>query len=228
MKAELVTDACAATAYRFDATHQDGMRLTCLTTSEPKALTPGSAKRQHIIETAYRLFKRNGYHATGMDRIIADADVAKMTMYRNFPRKDGLIVEVLAYRAGLFEARLDRLAEEASTPAQQIDAIFDWYAGWFRGSDFHGCLFAHALAEFDEPGHPVFEAAAAQKTGLKRRLHDILTAAMPDGRAEAIAGALFMLLEGATLLAQMGQGETAIRDARQAAARLIATGEPRR
>ena len=55
----------------------------------------GADKRQHIIETAYLLFKRHGYHATGIDRIIAEANVAKMTMYRHFPGKDGLIVEVL-------------------------------------------------------------------------------------------------------------------------------------
>ncbi|TIV72324.1 MAG: TetR/AcrR family transcriptional regulator, partial [Mesorhizobium sp.] len=30
-------------------------------------------KRQHIVETAYVLFKRIGFHATGIDRIIAEA-----------------------------------------------------------------------------------------------------------------------------------------------------------
>ncbi len=39
-----------------------------------------ASKRQHIVETAYALFKRVVYHATGIDRIIAEADVAKMTM----------------------------------------------------------------------------------------------------------------------------------------------------
>jgi AcrR family transcriptional regulator len=48
-----------------------------------------------LIETAYRLFKQEGLHATGTDRIIAEATVAKMTAYRHFPSKDGLIVEVL-------------------------------------------------------------------------------------------------------------------------------------
>ncbi len=46
-------------------------------------------KRRHIVETAYSLFKRDGFHATGIDKIIAEADVAKMTMYRHFPSKDG-------------------------------------------------------------------------------------------------------------------------------------------
>jgi AcrR family transcriptional regulator len=179
-------------------------------------------KRQHIIETAYALFKRHGFHATGIDRIIAEADVAKMTMYRHFPSKDGLIVEVLDYRAGRFEHQLDRLAEQAASPEQKITTIFDWYGRWFQAPDFHGCLFAHALAEFGEPDHPVFKAVAAQKNGLKLRMRQVLEKNMSADRADGTAATLLMLLEGATLMAQMGQGETAIGEAKSAALSLVA------
>jgi AcrR family transcriptional regulator len=184
--------------------------------------SPASDKRQHVVETAYALFKRTGFHATGIDRIIAEAEVAKMTMYRHFPSKDELIVEVLDYRARRFENQLDRLAQEGITPEQKIGKIFDWHGRWFRSPDFHGCLFAHALAEFGDPRHPVFKAAARQKNGLKRRMQSILEEVMPRGRAGSVAAALLMLIEGATLLAQMGQADTAIRDARKAALDIIA------
>jgi len=191
-------------------------------------LPGGSDKRQQIVKTAYELFKRVGYHATGIDRVIAEANVAKMTMYRHFPSKDGLIVEVLDDRAGRFERQLDRLVETAATPQQKIETIFDWYERWFAGADFHGCAFAHALAEFGDPGHPVFQAVARQKNNFKARLRRILEEVMPGDRAESSAAAVFMLFEGATLLAQMGQGATAIRDARVAAASLIGTSGRRR
>jgi AcrR family transcriptional regulator len=183
-----------------------------------------SDKRQHIVETAYALFKRLGYHATGIDRIIAQSDVAKMTMYRHFPTKDDLIVAVLEYRAKRFDAQLDRLTQKAATPERKIATIFDWYRHWFEGPDFHGCLFQHALAEFGDPGHPVFKAVAEQKNGFKRRLLRILEETMPRARAASASTALFMLLEGATLLAQLGQGSGAIRDARKAAREIIAAG----
>jgi AcrR family transcriptional regulator len=182
----------------------------------------GSDKRQHIVETAYALFKRVGYHATGIDRIIAESDVAKMTMYRHFPSKDGLIVEVLRFRAKRFEAQLDRLAEKAAAPAQKIETILKWYERWFRRADFHGCLFAHALAEFGDPEHPVFEAVVAQKNDFKRRLRRILEEKMPRDRAEIGAGTLFMLLEGATLMAQMGQGAKAMRSIREVLPSILA------
>lgn len=196
------------------------MRQVCLITM---TATPShSGKRQQIVDTAYALFKREGYHATGIDRIIAEAAVAKMTMYRNFPSKDDLIVEVLDDRARRFARRLDRLAQAAATPGQKIATIFDWYARWFRRPDFHGCLFAHALAEFGDPGHPAFGRAVAQKDDLRRRMRLILEEAMPADRAESAAAALLMLIEGATLMAEMGQGDAAMGAARQAAARIIA------
>jgi AcrR family transcriptional regulator len=187
-----------------------------------------SDKRQHIIETAYSLFKRAGFHATGIDRIIAEAKVAKMTMYRHFPNKDGLIVEVLNYRAKRFDRQLDRLVAKPMNPTRKIETIFGWYKGWFRSPDFHGCLFAHALAEFGDPAHPVFQVASKQKNTLKQRLRQILEDAMPSHRAESIAAALLMLIEGATLMAEMGQGDAAMRSAWKAAAMIIASPGPPR
>ncbi|PDQ21217.1 TetR family transcriptional regulator [Mesorhizobium sanjuanii] len=181
--------------------------------------TPG--KRQHVVDTAYTLFKRDGFHATGIDRIIAEAGIAKMTMYRHFPSKDELIVEVLEHRARRFERQLDRLAQEAATPEQKIGKIFDWHERWFRSDDFHGCLFAHALAEFGDPGHPVFKAVARQKNAFKLHMQSILEKVMAPKQAESAAAALLMLIEGATLMAQMGQ--PAIDDARKAAAAIIAS-----
>lgn len=179
-------------------------------------------KRQHIVMTAYALFKRDGFHATGIDRIIAEADVAKMTMYRHFPSKDNLIVEVLDWRKEHFEGQLDRLAEQVNTPQQTVSTIFDWYERWFQSPDFHGCLFAHAIAEFGDPAHPVFRAAKAQKDSLKQRMSQLLEQATPADRSESIAATLLMLLEGATLMAQLGQGGMAIREARRTALSILA------
>ena len=184
------------------------------------AIAGHPTKRQQIVETAYELFKNGGYHATGIDRIIADAGVAKMTMYRNFPSKEGLIVEVLRYRAQRFDERLDRLAESANSTETKIATIIDWHERWFRSDDFHGCLFAHALAEFGEPGHPVFEAVHGQKTAFRARLQRILSDTLPDDQGAATA--LFMLIEGATLLAQLGQADIAITTLREAAQRILA------
>jgi AcrR family transcriptional regulator len=186
-------------------------------------MTPNAAsgKRQHIIETAYALFKRDGLHATGVDRIIAEAGVAKMTMYRHFPSKDDLIVEVLTWRQKRFDEQLDTLAEKAATTEQKIATIFDWYETWFESPGFHGCLFQHSLAEYGTPGHPVYAAVTRQKFHLKQRMRAILEASMPGDQAENASATLLMLIEGATLLAHMGQGGQAIDGARKACGAIL-------
>ena len=59
-----------------------------------------SEARQRLLETADRLFYAGGVRSVGIDTIIAEAGVAKMTLYTHFPSKDDLIVAVLQYREG--------------------------------------------------------------------------------------------------------------------------------
>jgi hypothetical protein len=112
------------------------------------------------------------------------------------------------------------------TPGEKIEAIFDWHERWFDGPDFHGCLFQHALAEFGEPAHAVFKAVARQKRDLQQRLRDILAESLPDDRGAHVATTLFMLIEGATVLAHIGQSKAAIAGARKAAVDILASVGP--
>src|SRR5678810_1232020 len=57
-----------------------------------------STKRDQLIDTALRLFAKNGYRATGIDTILAEAGVAKMTLYHHFKSKDELILAALQRR----------------------------------------------------------------------------------------------------------------------------------
>jgi hypothetical protein len=53
-----------------------------------KTATDHQPVRQRILETAQRLFYRDGFRAVGIDTIISEAGVAKMSLYRHFPSKD--------------------------------------------------------------------------------------------------------------------------------------------
>jgi hypothetical protein len=68
----------------------------------------------------------------------------------------------------------------------------------------------------------VRQAAMRQKRDLQRRMRGILAQSMPNRRAECVATTLFMLIEGATVLARMGQGEVALDGARKTAADILA------
>ena len=62
---------------------------------EQRRSKPGGA-RERVLGTAYELFHRHSLHTVGVDRIVAEAGVAKTTLYRHFPSKDELAVSVLA------------------------------------------------------------------------------------------------------------------------------------
>ena len=56
------------------------------------------SRRDHLVETALALFMRDGFHATGIDRILSHAGVAKMTLYNHFKSKEELILAALRLR----------------------------------------------------------------------------------------------------------------------------------
>src|SRR5688500_18876879 len=108
-----------------------------------------AAARERILESAYELFSRRGIRGVGIDEIIEHAGVAKATLYRHFPSKDDLALAFLERR----EERWTRgwVEEEArrraTSPAEQLLAIFDAFDGWFRRDDFEACSFINVLLE---------------------------------------------------------------------------------
>jgi len=108
--------------------------------------------RERILSTAYRLFCAHGTRAVGIDRVIAEAGVAKMSVYRHFRSKDDLVLAVLDRRAevwtqGWVQAET---AARASTPAGQLLAIFEIFDEWFRRPGFEGCTFINLLLEISD------------------------------------------------------------------------------
>src|SRR3954462_2737543 len=101
-----------------------------------------SEARQRILETADRLFYGNGIRAVGIDRIIAEANVAKMSLYKHFPSKDDLILAVLQHRERgvlvFFRSAMERHGKREKSP---LRAFFAALKEWFEMPGFRGCAF---------------------------------------------------------------------------------------
>ena len=102
----------------------------------------GESARERILGTAYELFSRYGTRAVGVDRIVAESGVAKMTLYRNFASKDELILAFLERREQRWTRQwLQAEAERrGSTPAQRLLAIFDVFERVVRARGLRGLL----------------------------------------------------------------------------------------
>ncbi len=190
-----------------------------------------AGKRDHLIDTALRLFAAEGFHAVGIDRVIAEAGVAKMTLYNHFRTKDELIVAALERRAERFLAWFTHRVEAATEdPRQRLLTVFDVLAEWYRGRGpeprrFTGCAFQNAAAEFHDPAHPAHAAANAMKRGTRGYVRGLAEAAGFDDPG-AVAAWWLVLIEGATAVAhQLGERDAAL-TAKAAAATLLDAQAP--
>lgn len=160
-------------------------------------------KRDQILETAERLFYEAGFHATGIDRVTAEAGVARMTLYNHFASKDELVLAILERRHQAYWSLLTLAVERARARGERpILAVFDAHAQWLLEHGVHGCLFMRAIGEYAGHSERIAEAAA----GYKRRLLDYLRE-LVQGEAtpvdETIPEKLAIIMEGATALAQV-------------------------
>jgi AcrR family transcriptional regulator len=182
--------------------------------------TPGSSgsdpddgadgPRGRIIRTAYDLFCQHGVQAIGVDRIVAEAGVAKMTLYRNFRSKEELVVATLERREELWTWGWlgGEVERRGGTPVEKLLAIFDALDEWFRRPDYESCLFISCLLEAHDRTSAI-GAASVQGLANIRSLVGRLAgeAGIPD--PEGFARRWQVLMSGAIVAASQGDVDAA-------------------
>jgi AcrR family transcriptional regulator len=97
-----------------------------LTARERKAV----ARREHILETALKLFARHGFDGTSTKQIAQAAGIAEGLIFHYFPTKDDLLNAVLETRHS-FIGELRNLLEDAEhKPAAEV--LQELATGWLN------------------------------------------------------------------------------------------------
>jgi len=193
-----------------------------------RAPAKDSDARERILMTAYGLFCRHGINAVGVDTIIEQSDVAKMTLYRHFRSKDELVLAVLERREELWTQGwlAAEVRRRTSDPAGRLLAIFDVFDGWFRRRSFEGCLFINALLEVEDRKHAIHQASREQLAHIRSFLEELAReAGVPE--PEPFARQWHILMKGSIVAATEGDVDAALRA--QALGRLLLAstlGEP--
>lgn len=181
-----------------------------------------SEARQRLLETADRLFYAEGVRAVGIDRIIAEAGVAKMSLYKHFPSKDDLILAVLQYREGkvleFFGSAMERHGKRTK---DKLRAFFAALKDWFESPGFRGCAFQNAAVELADPAHAGTHFVRDHKRRFQAFLAGLVGEAVGDGVAN-VAPAVGLLVEGAIVTAVIQGSPDAVDVARDAALKLVA------
>lgn len=180
------------------------------------------SRREHLLEVALDLFSREGFHATGIDRILAEAQVAKMTLYKHFKSKDELIVAALRLKDQQFNDSLVKAIEGLMAdkyrgqPLGVVNALFDAVGEWVSGEDFYGCTFINACAEYSDLSNPIHRLVADHKLAMVNIIRALITPLQVD-KPDYLAQQLAMLIDGAIVTAQTTDNRDAIDMARDAA-----------
>ncbi|MBI1310054.1 TetR family transcriptional regulator [bacterium] len=180
-----------------------------------------SDARTRIVEAADRLFYADGIRAVGIDRIIAEAGVAKMSLYNNFASKDDLVLAVLKFRdekiGRFFESAMQRYVDDGS---DRLNAFFSALKEWFESKGFRGCAFINAVVELADPSHPGAAFSAQHKQLFREMIGTIMSEAHGEASV-AFVPAVSLMIEGAIVTAVMDGNSKAADVARDAALSLI-------
>ncbi|MFG6415023.1 TetR/AcrR family transcriptional regulator [Roseateles sp. DC23W] len=179
--------------------------------------------RERILRTAHHLFYAEGIRATGIDRVIAEAGVTKVTFYRHFPSKNDLIQAYLNHRheqwIKWFTEALERHGG-TSAGAQAIPpAMKEWFCGQALG-DFRGCAFLNGVSELG----PVLPAVVETTRQHKQQMTDAIEALLPQShRRRRTAEALATAVDGAIVQSQYSGDPAPALSALQLIADLLTT-----
>ncbi|HEY6761307.1 MAG TPA: TetR/AcrR family transcriptional regulator [Baekduia sp.] len=161
--------------------------------------------------------------AVSVDRIAAEAEVGKMTLYRHFTSKDELVVAALEGADAPARAALAAAIERAGQdPWARLLAPFAMLEPWFTGPSFHGCPFMSASLELHDPGHPAVAVAARHKAATRDVFATGARAAgLATDDAEELADELALIFDGAIAQAQIRDPRAVARAALAAARTLV-------
>ena len=158
--------------------------------------------RDKVLRVAADLFYRKGIRAVGVEEIVKQAGVAKISLYRNFESKDDLVVAYLEGRNRDFWRQWDEaFARYEGDPQAQLEAIMTYLAKRTSQQGYRGCPFINYCAEFPDHTHPGHRVAEANKREWRRRFIEIAEA-LGASQPKQLADGLLLLVEGAYAISQ--------------------------
>jgi AcrR family transcriptional regulator len=177
-----------------------------------------SLKRDEMIKSAYDIFYKNGFHATGVDAIVESTGISKRTLYKHFTSKEGLIIAAVNYyHQIMYKSIADYI--EKSTLDQPVDKallIFDFLAKLVDDGNLYGCFAMNAKTEYAHKAAEIESACDVHTNALKRLVEKYLLESKIK-ESESLAIQIIMLFEGAILRSKATENSLPIKLAKSAA-----------
>ena len=145
--------------------------------SSPRRERKRQTLRQHIVTVAMALFDAEGYNAVTMERIAAEADVAKGTLYKYFPIKEAIVAAFMSGMSSDYDEAISELMAQIPDTEGRLTALFAGFANWaIQHRDYMAAYITYRLSD------PRWYAAAdSERSGFHRHLMQILAAGVAAG-----------------------------------------------
>lgn len=155
-------------------------------------------KRNELVQRAFSLFYEHGFHATGVDTILAGTGISKRTLYKYFGSKEDLIVSAIQYYHKTNFQSIEKYIEEsgAATAKEKILALFDFFIDRVDGGDLRGCLAVNASVEYAYTVPEIASSCLEYGKAIESLLKTFIAEA-EFNNAESVAQQIGILFTGA-------------------------------
>lgn len=171
------------------------------------------SKKEDIITTALTLFNCHNYSSVGVDRIINESGVAKMTFYKYFPSKENLIEECLVRRNISIQQAIEKeiSLQKEDDYLGRIKAVYFWHLAWFNSDDFHGCMFQKATLEILQQYPSIIRPIADYRQWLMSLLENLFEKAKVF-QPHVLTAMYINILDGMTAYAKVNKDHARIEE----------------
>jgi AcrR family transcriptional regulator len=173
--------------------------------------------RKRIVDTAAKLFYKQGYNSTGINQVIKEAEVAKASLYQHFPSKEDLLIEYLKIASAVTNEALQAAVNKQKTPRAKVLGLFDFLLDSTKQNAYRGCNFLNIAAEIPKDNTKIKSIIKKQKNHIRSLFAEILK---PAGK-EQLADEIYLLFDAALVSSKVYEDRWPVKTARKVVEKLV-------
>jgi len=180
--------------------------------------------KNKITETASFLFYKNGYNSTGINQIIAEAGIAKATLYNHFKSKEDICLAYLKHKNVNFLQNFEAFTTSKSKGENQILAIFDFLNLFYQDKDFNGCWCIKTVSEIPKENENIRHEIQSQKNSFISIIKKLVSNNLEHIKAQQIdtlSRQIYLLYESAVGESHLHQEDWPIKEAKNLCQKII-------
>jgi AcrR family transcriptional regulator len=176
-------------------------------------MTKAERTRHFIVEKAAPIINKKGMAATSINDIVEATQLTKGSVYGNFESKEEICYAAFDYLAKRVSADMAMAMSRATTNAEKLYALFDYYTGTVTQENSFGCPLLNFGTEADDTNPIVKHKVNKAIQSTQNIIAKIVRAGIEAGEfqktfdSESFSIKAFAMIEGGMWMARL-QGNT--------------------